>query len=614
MSTPAELLRALGREARAQERNGSFAYGDHAIRTYRGRSVEDIIPKIQSELGADAIIVRRRDGLAGGVLGFFQHPYVEIEAMSGPEGIDVYDDDEPVGPTDAPAPALPAAFEPPPAALEPPPAAAEPPVIPPLPPQSSPLTPQPPQAALAPQPPVARQPPVTPQPLVAQPPPVPQPPPPVQRPAAEYGSSYVSARLAALARSAPAEGGFRSAPAPPPAAAAQPLPVSPPMVERQLPPRPPVPTPPEQRSPTPSVEPEDEPFVAGVDFHELIAREEPRVHDDSRPYLDEQAARPAYSSPPEYIPTPEYIPPSEYVPPPEYSSPAEYAPPPEYAAAPEYAPSAEYARSRRPAPARERRAVAPGSQTRARVGVEKGLRRVGVSAELARELVDGAAAHVLPLAPRAGLAQAVRTTIAQRMPVAPPLPTRGAAIVVVGAGGTGKTTCCAALLAAYRNGSTLPASFATLTRGAQRDDLRLILAPRIVKPMAAGTPRALGALRRAKDDGLAVVDTPRMSPADKAGIRTLAQLLGALEPERIVVALPATLGAQAAAQLLTALRPLGANAMAVTHADETDQIGVAIEAACAFGLALEYLLDCAPSGAWRLRAVDPVELAGRLLP
>ncbi len=102
MSTPAELMRALGREARASMRNGTSE--DHSIRTFRGRSVEDIIPQIQRELGADAIIVRRRDGLAGGVLGFFQHPYVEIEAMSGPEGIDVYDDDEPVGPPYAPAP------------------------------------------------------------------------------------------------------------------------------------------------------------------------------------------------------------------------------------------------------------------------------------------------------------------------------------------------------------------------------------------------------------------------------------------------------------------------------------------------------------------------------
>jgi len=266
---------------------------------------------------------------------------------------------------------------------------------------------------------------------------------------------------------------------------------------------------------------------------------------------------------------------------------------------------------RREAP--ERRTVAPGSNARARAGIERRLYRYGISEELARELIDGASAHALPLAPRAGLVAAVRATLAQRMPVAPPLPIKGAAIVVVGAGGAGKTTCCAALLGAYRSNSTLPASFATLTRGAERGELRLILSPRIVKPTPAGSTRALSALRRAKADGMSVLDTPRLSPADKAGIRELALLLGELKPERIVVALPATLGAAAAAQLLSALRPLGANALAVTHADETDQIGVAVEAACRFGLAPEYMLDRGHSGGWRLSRVDPTELAAKIL-
>ena len=207
----------------------------------------------------------------------------------------------------------------------------------------------------------------------------------------------------------------------------------------------------------------------------------------------------------------------------------------------------------------------------------------------------------------------MRATLAQRMPVAPPLSTTGAAIVLVGAGGSGKTTCCAALLAAYRSGSTLPASCATVTGEPGREDLRMILAPQVMKPAPAGSPRALRALRRARAEGLAVVDTPRISPSDKAGIRELALLLGEIKPERIVIALPATLGATAAGQLLTALRPLGANAMAVTHADETDQIGVAVEAACRFGLAPEYMLERSRSGGWRLRRIDTSELASKLL-
>src|SRR5918992_195410 len=49
-------------------------------KTFRGRSIEELLPKIRAELGADAIVLRRREGLAGGVGGFFQKSYVEVEA------------------------------------------------------------------------------------------------------------------------------------------------------------------------------------------------------------------------------------------------------------------------------------------------------------------------------------------------------------------------------------------------------------------------------------------------------------------------------------------------------------------------------------------------------
>ncbi len=61
-------------------------------RTYRGRTVEELLPKIQDELGANAIIVRRREGLTGGIAGFFQRRFVELEATEGGPQIDVYDE------------------------------------------------------------------------------------------------------------------------------------------------------------------------------------------------------------------------------------------------------------------------------------------------------------------------------------------------------------------------------------------------------------------------------------------------------------------------------------------------------------------------------------------
>src|SRR5262245_46263177 len=55
------------------------------VKTFRGRSLEEVLPQIRAELGADAIVVRRREGLAGGIGGFFQRSYVEVEARPAHE-------------------------------------------------------------------------------------------------------------------------------------------------------------------------------------------------------------------------------------------------------------------------------------------------------------------------------------------------------------------------------------------------------------------------------------------------------------------------------------------------------------------------------------------------
>ncbi len=452
-------------------------------RTYRGRTVEELLPRIQRELGADAIIVRRREGLTGGLAGFFQRPFVELEATEGGPHVDVYDDEE-----DLPLPSplrlgrgeadarqeeygSPAALE-----HEPPPQA----------PQRRPF--------------YERE-------------------PPRLRP----DGAYVTERLAELARS----GATSQAP---PAGALEPLAAS-------------SMAPPADSPGAPS------PFAVVLE-------------------------RAAWSPPP---------PPQS--PPPQPMRPAR--------------------------PSRPR--AAPPAHARARANIGRGLLELGVSESFAGELIDAAAAHILPLAPRAGLGEAVRAALAQRIPVARPLPSSGGAIVVVGPGGSGKTSCCAALLAAYRKSSPLPASCATLVRAGTGGELRMLLSPYLMRPTPIDAQRSIRALRRARREGLLVVDTPALSLGERSGMRRLAVLLGELRPERVAVALPATLGARASAQLLAALRPLGANALAVTHADETDQIGVAVEAACAFGLAPEYTLDRARAGGWRLGRLDPAGLAATLL-
>lgn len=53
------------------------------VRTYRGRTLEELLDPIREELGEDAVILRRREGLTGGVGGFFQQRFVEVEAVAG---------------------------------------------------------------------------------------------------------------------------------------------------------------------------------------------------------------------------------------------------------------------------------------------------------------------------------------------------------------------------------------------------------------------------------------------------------------------------------------------------------------------------------------------------
>ena len=51
--------------------------------TYRGRSLEELVPRIRSELGDDAVIVARRETTSGGVGGFFAKREIEVEVRPG---------------------------------------------------------------------------------------------------------------------------------------------------------------------------------------------------------------------------------------------------------------------------------------------------------------------------------------------------------------------------------------------------------------------------------------------------------------------------------------------------------------------------------------------------
>jgi hypothetical protein len=473
--------------------------GDGDIRVYRGRSIDELIPRIEAELGADAIVVRRRRGLEGGIGGFFQRPFVEVEAKPGAPRIDIYD--EGMGEPAMPPPRRPES------ASEPIPRQPES--------ASGPRS----QASMA-----ASVVPTSPMPAIPRP-----------------AGAYVTDTLANIA-----------------AAGTEPIVEDPPRPGAHLP----------------------------AEFHELT----PDTFASALVEAEQSLPAPATPAP---APTPAPSPMPEQI-------------GGELDLLDRDMGDLQVMRPRAP------QAPSAPSRGRARMRIERSMMDVGVSEALTGELIDAAIAHGLPFAPRIGLAKAVHGAVVARIPRTPLLPAQSATVAVVGPGGSGKTSCCAALLGAYRRAGTLPASCATITLVGEREEPAMLLSPQIMEPEALTSMRARQALAQARAEGLLLLDMPPLSPADRSTIRQLANVLGECRPDRVVVALPATLGARAAAQLLEALRPLGATAMAITHADETDQIGVAVEAACRFGLAPEYLLD---RGRVRggLTRIDPTHLADRLL-
>ena len=558
------------------------------VRTYRGRKLEDLITQIRAELGPDAIILRQREGLMGGVGGFFAQKCVEVDAQAAPR-VDIYDEEEPVNGWELPddeqysLPALPA------------PAAEEP------------VTPAPVRApeAIAPAP---------------------------------------EAIVPAPEAIAPAPEAPVAFEAPPAREDIAPVPTPTPAPEAQVAPAPQnaIPAPP---AATPSVEGAAESFVtrleqaaAHVDIDQLVklvttgglpatseVDEAPDPVVPEAPAPAPVVAEPVPAPAPEPVPTPEAVAPAPAPAPapvaqvPVAPAPAVEAPAPApVAPAPAPAPFAVPASAPAPAPVPPaaspwvaKQAGALDSAEAAAVAEE--LTSQGISDTWAHQLITAAAAHRSPLA-KGSLRDAVRATLAAIIPAPAPLPATGAAVAFVGAGGAGKTRCSAALASAYAKGSTLAASVVSLGSDDWGGDLKELLKGQNVWVMGAAVgPEAAPAVQHGRDGGLVVIDTAGVTPRDPAGVEALAGELRSLSLDAVYIAVPATFSVHAARKLIEGFAALGADGIAVTHADEADQLGIAAELAHISGMPVAYIHDGLElDGA--LSAADPSSLAARLLP
>jgi flagellar biosynthesis protein FlhF len=544
---------------------------ERPVRTYRGRSLEELIPKIRAELGPDAIILREREGLTGGFNGFFQQRCVEVDAQA-PPSVDFYDDDEDALPGDEPTGrGLPAGGESDDVSAP-----------------DAPAIPSrigwPHEMAPAPAP---------------APMPAPEPEPePAHAAYSDAAQSYTAQSYT-------------------PAPSAHPTPAQP---------EPAAPRPDELGTPAPNGAPEELSFAQRL----AQARQEREAAIPEPDVVSEAQAPEAQAPVPQTAAVqPDLVesssegrsdqPALDSAPARDHLRVVDTPAAPGATVTPMPSGPARDGASRRP-PATLRPfpgapAPAPGGQLDNVLAgaIARELTGQGISEAWAHELIVTAAAHLTPFTPGGDLRAGVRAVIAGGIMAPPPLPSSGAAVAFVGPGGSGKSRCTAALAAAYGRASTLQARVISLGGGPRAADVAGLLADRDVPVELLRGAAAADAIARGREHGLVVVDTDTTSPVDAQGIAALGDTLAPLGLDAIYLTLPATMSATAARGLLDGLEELAPSALVITHADEANELGIVAELAYLSGLPIAFIhgglnLDTA------LIATDPAGIAARVLP
>ena len=495
-----------------------------STKTYRGRTLEELVPQIRNELGDDAVIVARRESTVPGRI--FSRRVLEIDAAPGPSR--------------AAAVAAPQA--------------------------SSPPAPEPPRPAV----------------------PLPDftaaPPPAVQE----------------------EEKVFPEPPAPAPEPVVEPAPTPPrePVVEI----RPASPPPPPRREPEhtwrpPPVTPEP---VVEREPEPVVEREpEPVVEREPEPVAEAAPPPPAAERP--LPPAPEPFVRAE---PAAFDRIMEGVAPSTGSVTPSSGQTVEFPALQ---PMRDVTPTRDFELTPEAIELRDALAARGLGVRLAEEAVAGALTQLMPFEGEAGLRPLVRRALARRIPVAPLRP-GGKIVAFVGPGGAGKTRCAARLCASHARAGLQPVAAIALRADDGGAELERLLAPYGVPVHAvASAAEAANRISTLPQATLVVLDTAGVSPRDETERQALAGELREIGVGEVHLTVPATMGHEAARQLVDGMSGLGIHALALTHTDETDQIGTGICLAIDSGVPVSYL-GTGQSVDVGLRPVMGEELAAALVP
>lgn len=280
-----------------------------------------------------------------------------------------------------------------------------------------------------------------------------------------------------------------------------------------------------------------------------------------------------------------------------------------------------------PAPARAEAAPAatvaagPASQLPVRrsstelVAMAATLSEAGLPEQLVLAIHKDVARDVRPFANDLPVRVQARAALAKRIKTKSGWRGRRRTIALVGAAGSGKTLTAAKLCHAFAVGGGL--SVGALSLESPRQALQLgwltegIGVDFQIADFPAQVPLAAGRLD-ARD--LIVVDTPDVDASDPESVDRLESLLNALRPDETHFLVPASADIEPSQALLDALAArLGVDRILITRLDEAPALGAQVALSISTRLPISYLASGATPD-FGLAPADPVALASMVLP
>jgi flagellar biosynthesis protein FlhF len=241
---------------------------------------------------------------------------------------------------------------------------------------------------------------------------------------------------------------------------------------------------------------------------------------------------------------------------------------------------------------------------------------VGVDQDVIDSLVDTAVRHRRPFGGEQDVSVLMRSMVEETLTVRTGFADLGRAhrAAFVGAANAGKTTVVAKVAGRYAEAGmrvgvvSIVAADPGVSIVADRSFSDLDVDVRY----AASAAQAIEAIDAFDQHDLVLVDTPASTYLDSAAFHQVQTCLMAIGVDDVHVVLPMATSTREARSILDRFRPLGANRMVVSRIDESRWIGEILNLGFRLGLPMTFLSD-GPDVHGDLRAASAREIADRIL-